>query len=72
MDYKSQILAVRPHLKQNSAEAYATSLKLLAPAENDDLDFLLDTTARVRGGSIAPVCKWRIILRFAQISLSFT
>ena len=43
MDYKSQILAVRPHLKQNSAEAYATSLKLLAPAENDDLDFLLDT-----------------------------
>ena len=36
------VLAARPNIKPNSAKAYATSLKLLAPEGAADLDFLLD------------------------------
>ena len=42
MDFTSLVLAARPNIKPNSAKAYATSLKLLAPEGAQDLDFLLD------------------------------
>ena len=42
MDFTSLVLAARPNIKPNSAKAYATSLKLLAPEGAADLDFLLD------------------------------
>ena len=50
MDFTQLVLSARPSLKANSTKAYATSLKLLAPAPlapSEDnvasLDFLLDT-----------------------------
>ena len=42
MDFKSLIKNARPHLKDNSINAYATSLKLLA-GEETSLDFLYNT-----------------------------
>ena len=42
MDFTSLIKNARPHLKNNSVKAYATSLKLLAPEEETGLDFLYD------------------------------
>ena len=42
MDFKSLIKTARPHLKDNSINAYATSLKLLA-GEETSLDFLYNT-----------------------------
>ena len=54
MDFTQLVLHARPSLKENSAKAYATSLKLLAPAPSvapslapdagsTNLDFLKDT-----------------------------
>ena len=58
MDFTQLVLHARPSLKENSAKAYATSLKLLAPAPSlapslapsedagsTNLDFLKDTEA---------------------------
>ena len=45
MDFTQLVLTARPNIKPNSAKTYATSLKLLAPAdaESPALDFLKDT-----------------------------
>ena len=45
MDFTQLVLTARPNIKLNSAKTYATSLKLLAPAdaESPALDFLKDT-----------------------------
>ena len=47
MDFTQLVLKARPNIKANSAKTYATSLKLLAPAdaESPTLDFLKDTEA---------------------------
>ena len=47
MDFTQLVLTARPNIKPNSAKTYATSLKLLAPAdaESPTLDFLKDTEA---------------------------
>eukprot|EP01045_Picozoa_sp_COSAG04_P007188 COSAG04_NODE_370_length_15729_cov_5.743506_1_plen_223_part_10 len=45
MDFTEKIMKARPHLKPNSAKAYATSLRLLAPPDPTDLGFLKDTEA---------------------------
>ena len=42
MNFTELVRKARPSLKENSAKAYATSLKLLAPPEATSLDFLLD------------------------------
>ena len=41
MDFKSLIKNARPHLKDNSINAYATSLKLLAGEETSLYIFLI-------------------------------
>ena len=43
MDFTEHVLKARPNIKPNSAKAYATSLKLLAPENAQSLDFLLDS-----------------------------
>ena len=43
MNFTQLVLQARPNIKQNSAKAYATSLKLLAPEDATNLDFLSDT-----------------------------
>lgn len=45
MKFTEQVLKARPNIKPNSAKAYATSLKLLAPENAENLDFLLDVDA---------------------------
>ena len=42
MNFTELVLKARPSLKENSAKAYATSLKLLAPEDATSLDFLSD------------------------------
>jgi integrase len=42
------VLDARPSIKPNSARAYATSLRLLAPPDATSLDFLLDTKAMIQ------------------------
>eukprot|EP01046_Picozoa_sp_COSAG06_P056645 COSAG06_NODE_10783_length_1617_cov_1.291173_3_plen_295_part_01 len=42
MNFTELVMNARPSLKENSAKAYATSLKLLAPEGASSLDFLLD------------------------------
>ena len=41
--YNDDLITHKSQIKQNSAKAYATSLKLLAPEGATDLNFLLDT-----------------------------
>eukprot|EP01044_Picomonas_judraskeda_P015766 COSAG03_NODE_2695_length_2518_cov_7.923959_1_plen_198_part_10 len=43
MNFVELVRKARPQIKENSAKAYATSLKLLAPENTENLDFLLDT-----------------------------
>ena len=43
MDFTAQVKEARPNIKANSAAAYATSLRLLAPDGTTSLDFLKDT-----------------------------
>eukprot|EP01043_Picozoa_sp_COSAG02_P047106 COSAG02_NODE_4479_length_5316_cov_1484.345218_4_plen_307_part_00 len=43
MNFVDLVTKARPQIKENSAKAYATSLKLLAPESAENLDFLLDT-----------------------------
>ena len=43
MDFTAQVKEARPNIKANSAAAYATSLRLLAPDGATSLDFLQDT-----------------------------
>ena len=43
MDFTTQVKEARPNIKANSAAAYATSLRLLAPDGATSLDFLQDT-----------------------------
>ena len=43
MDFTAQVKEARPNIKPNSAAAYATSLRLLAPDGATSLDFLKDT-----------------------------
>ena len=43
MDFLAEVKKVRPNIKPNSAAAYATSLRLLAPDDASSLKFLLDT-----------------------------
>ena len=43
MDFTELVLKARPHIKENSAQAYARSLKLLAPEGSTSLGFLRDT-----------------------------
>ena len=45
MNFTELVQQARPNIKENSAKAYATSLKLLAPEGSTNLDFLLDTEA---------------------------
>ena len=45
MDFVAAVKDARPQIKPNSAAAYATSLRLLAPADAEDLSFLKDTDA---------------------------
>ena len=44
MDFVELVMKARPQIKDNSAKAYATALKLLAPdgASTESLDFLLE------------------------------
>ena len=43
MDFTEFVVKARPNIKPNSAQAYARSLKLLAPEGATSLDFLRDT-----------------------------
>jgi len=43
MDFTQLVLQARPSLKINSAKAYATSLRLIAPENATSLDFLRET-----------------------------
>ena len=45
MDYAQIIRERRPKLRDNSVNAYALSLKSIAPPENKDMDYLYDTEA---------------------------
>ena len=44
MSFVELVMKARPQIKDDSAKAYATSLKLLAPdgASTESLDFILD------------------------------
>ena len=48
MDFNQLIIDARPSLKPNSASAYATSLRLLAPEDAKTLDFLFDTDSMMK------------------------
>lgn len=45
MDFTDLVTKARPNIKENSAKAYATSLRLLAPEKASTLAFLLETEA---------------------------
>ena len=45
MDYAKVIRERRPKLRDNSVNAYALSLKSIAPPDNKDMDYLYDTEA---------------------------
>ena len=44
MDFNKLVHLARPTLKPNSVNAYATSLRVLAPDDATSLDFLLDSS----------------------------
>ena len=48
MDFVKLVKKSRPNIKENSAQAYARSLKLLAPEDATSLDFLRDTDAIIQ------------------------